>query len=143
MQKPGQPCWAGLSPCCSIAEGLAVIAARDHPTASEEPGTASRRRPAGNGGPRVTACKGLYPPNHQRNWLSLQTQPSLPPTPAVRWPSCAAGGGLETLRVVATLHRGFTLLSILNKIVSQLQQSCQNAQSNLQILTSTPAPQTP
>ena len=38
MRKPGHLCWAGRSPCCRIAEGLAVIAARDHPTASEEPG---------------------------------------------------------------------------------------------------------
>ncbi|MXQ97932.1 hypothetical protein E5288_WYG003984 [Bos mutus] len=55
----------------------------DHPTASEEPKTASRRRPAGNGGPHVTTCKGLDPPNHWRNLLppqlSLQTQPSLLP----------------------------------------------------------------
>lgn len=29
----------------------------------------------------MTTCKGLDPPNHQRNLLSLQTQPSLPPTP--------------------------------------------------------------
>ena len=55
----------------------------DHPTASEELKTASRRRPAGNRCPHVTTCKGLDPPNHWRNLLppqlSLQTQPSLLP----------------------------------------------------------------
>ena len=60
----------------------------DHPTASEEPRTASRRRPAGNGGHHVTTCKGLDPPNHRRNLLpprlSFQTQPSLLP------PDCEA-----------------------------------------------------